>query len=178
MDYSPPGSSVQGISQARRLEGVAISFPGWWGPWSRSSWGAVRSLELRPSASSPGSPAEDCGRQREHTYWAIKLLSQDIRPGVCVCQNDGIVRRPVKSTMCKYTIKKKKANCNHNHMIKVISLITEQSDIMLLLIWSNLTEVIFYFFPKMHNLKLIRSQTTTEGTINNRPICFKNINVR
>ena len=28
MDYSPPGSSVHGISQARILEWVAISFPG------------------------------------------------------------------------------------------------------------------------------------------------------
>ena len=27
MDYSPPGSSVLGISQARMLEGVAVSFP-------------------------------------------------------------------------------------------------------------------------------------------------------
>ena len=26
MDYSPPGSSVHGLSQARILEGVAISF--------------------------------------------------------------------------------------------------------------------------------------------------------
>ena len=69
----------------------------------------------------------------EHTSWAVKLLPKDVRLGVYVCQNDGIVRRPVKLTMCKYTIKKK-ANCNLNHMIKVISLITEQSDIMLLLI--------------------------------------------
>ena len=27
MDYSPPGSSIHGISQARILEGIAISFP-------------------------------------------------------------------------------------------------------------------------------------------------------
>ena len=27
MDYSPPGSSVHGISQARTLEWIAISFP-------------------------------------------------------------------------------------------------------------------------------------------------------
>ena len=32
MDYSPPGSSVHGISQARILEWIAISFP------RRSSW--------------------------------------------------------------------------------------------------------------------------------------------
>ena len=28
MDYSPPGSSVRGISQARILEPVAIPYPG------------------------------------------------------------------------------------------------------------------------------------------------------
>ena len=28
MDYSPPGSSVRGILQARTLEWIAISFPG------------------------------------------------------------------------------------------------------------------------------------------------------
>ena len=24
----------------------------------------------------------------EHTYWAVKLLSKDMRLGACVCQND------------------------------------------------------------------------------------------
>ena len=35
MDYSLPGSSAYGISQARILEGVAISFFGW-SPWPRN----------------------------------------------------------------------------------------------------------------------------------------------
>jgi len=38
MDYSPPGSSVHGLLQARITEWVAILFPGGFSPSRDRSW--------------------------------------------------------------------------------------------------------------------------------------------
>ena len=66
VDYSPPGSSVHGISQARILEWVAI-------PFSRGS-----------------SPPRDqtqisCLAGRFSTIWATREASVCVRVRVCVC---------------------------------------------------------------------------------------------
>ena len=57
MDCSPPGCSVHGISQARILEWVAISFPGDLpDPWIKSESPSLQVDSLPPSH--PGSPTQ------------------------------------------------------------------------------------------------------------------------